>query len=102
MLACAPKSNSVYKGIGRALRDLEKGDLGEVPKHLRDTSYYGAKSMGHGRGLSISRIIIKETMSSSKYLPDPSAGALNIMSHGIRKGKNILKHTLNHTKKRKK
>ena len=33
-LASAPKSNSVYLAINRALSAIEKGDLMEVPKHL--------------------------------------------------------------------
>jgi putative ATPase len=72
-VACAPKSNSVYKGIGQALRDLEKGDLGEVPKHLRDTSYYGAKSLGHGEGYLYPHHY-KGNYVPQQYLPDPLQG----------------------------
>lgn len=49
-VACAPKSNSVYKGIGMALKDVEKGAVGSVPRHLRDASYSGAKKLGYGDG----------------------------------------------------
>jgi len=49
-VACAPKSNSICQGIGAALRDLEKGGVGEVPKHLRGTGYGGAKKLGSGDG----------------------------------------------------
>ncbi len=46
----SPKSNSVKKAIEGALADIRAGMLGEVPKHLRDNSYKGAKQLGHGKG----------------------------------------------------
>ncbi len=46
----SPKSNSVIKAIDGALTDIRAGMLGEVPIHLRDTSYKGAKQLGHGEG----------------------------------------------------
>lgn len=49
-LACAPKSNSVTKAIDAAISDVREQDIGRVPKHLRDSSYKGAKELGHGKG----------------------------------------------------
>jgi putative ATPase len=49
-LATAPKSNSVILGIGAARADVTNGPSGEVPVHLRDSHYRGAKSLGHGTG----------------------------------------------------
>ena len=49
-IACAPKSNSAYMGIEKALKDVEEGRTLEVPTHLKDASYYGAKELGHGKG----------------------------------------------------
>ncbi|MHB9132439.1 MAG: replication-associated recombination protein A [Armatimonadota bacterium] len=49
-IACAPKSNSAVVAINRAQEDVRQGKLPPVPKHLRDTSYPGAKQMGHGQG----------------------------------------------------
>lgn len=49
-LALAPKSNAAYLAIERAIADVEKKETGQVPPHLRDTGYYGAKSFGHGIG----------------------------------------------------
>ena len=49
-VARAPKSNSAYMGIDAALADVDKlGDFA-VPRHLRDSSYPGAKQFGHGLG----------------------------------------------------
>src|SRR5580765_7917716 len=44
-LARAPKSNSVYTALSRATEDAVSAD--PVPEHLRDTSYSGAKKLGH-------------------------------------------------------
>ncbi len=49
-IATAPKSNAVVEAIARVRADLQTQAHGEVPKHLRDTSYQGAKKMGHGAG----------------------------------------------------
>jgi len=49
-VACAPKSNAVYLGIDKALEDVKTKKSGNVPAHLRDGSYAGAKTLGHGQG----------------------------------------------------
>lgn len=47
-LAVAPKSNAVTTAIGAALADVRAGKIGQVPPHLRDAHYSGAKKIGHG------------------------------------------------------
>jgi putative ATPase len=47
-LARAPKSNSVKAALGLAFEDARSSD--PVPLHLRDTSYRGARQLGHGKG----------------------------------------------------
>lgn len=69
-VACAPKSNSVYRGIGAAMKDIEKGDIGGVPKHLRDASYHGAKKLGSGDGYLYPHNYQGHYV-SQQYLPDP-------------------------------
>ncbi|MEZ5267716.1 MAG: hypothetical protein R2789_03810 [Microthrixaceae bacterium] len=49
-LALAPKSNSAYAGLGRAVEQVRSGPVGEVPPHLRDGSYRSAAGLGHGVG----------------------------------------------------
>jgi putative ATPase len=49
-LACAPKSNASCVAIDRANKDVAERKAPPVPKHLRDTSYPGAKALGHGKG----------------------------------------------------
>ncbi|MFM8002472.1 MAG: replication-associated recombination protein A, partial [Actinomycetota bacterium] len=49
-LANAPKSNRVALGIWSAREDIRRGVSAEVPAHLRDGHYQGAKDFGHGVG----------------------------------------------------
>ncbi|SFH37738.1 putative ATPase [Desulfotomaculum arcticum] len=48
--ALAPKSNAAYMGIESALEAVRSERAGAVPLYLRDTSYGGAKKLGHGKG----------------------------------------------------
>ncbi len=49
-IATAHKSNSAYKAIDAALEDVRSGRTLQVPEHLRDGHYAGAKRLGHGVG----------------------------------------------------
>jgi putative ATPase len=49
-VATAPKSNASYVAIDAALDDVRNQRILPVPKHLRDSSYSGAKRLGHGKG----------------------------------------------------
>ncbi len=49
-LAVAAKSNAVIKAINAAAKDVRTGSGYEVPAHLRDAHYSGAKKLGHGKG----------------------------------------------------
>lgn len=49
-IARAPKSNSCYLGINKAMAAVEQQRALPVPAHLRDSSYRGASTLGHGRG----------------------------------------------------
>jgi putative ATPase len=49
-LATASKSNRITVALGRARADVRERGAGEVPNHLRDAHYQGAKSLGHGTG----------------------------------------------------
>ena len=49
-VSCAPKSNASYLAIDKAYQDVESHKVQEVPDHLKDASYPGAESLGHGKG----------------------------------------------------
>jgi putative ATPase len=48
-LACAAKSNSSVTGIGNAIGAVQKDEVVQVPRHLRDAHYKGAEKLGHGK-----------------------------------------------------
>ena len=47
-LCLSPKSNSAIMAIDAALQDIREGKSGEVPAHLKDAHYKGAKELGRG------------------------------------------------------
>nr|WP_276532151.1 replication-associated recombination protein A [Heyndrickxia oleronia] len=46
-MCLSSKSNSAYKALDKAISDIRAGKVGEIPKHLRDGHYAGAKVLGH-------------------------------------------------------
>lgn len=47
-ISTAPKSNASYMAVAQAINDVKQKDCGQIPLHLRDAHYPGAKKMGHG------------------------------------------------------
>ena len=47
-VASAPKSNACIVAIDKAQAMVARQDTGQVPAHLRDAHYGGAKKLGHG------------------------------------------------------
>ncbi|MBF0494837.1 MAG: replication-associated recombination protein A, partial [Candidatus Omnitrophica bacterium] len=48
-VACAPKSNTAWTTIDKAISDVENERTQEVPDHLKDANYSGAKKLGRGQ-----------------------------------------------------
>lgn len=48
-IAEAPKSNACYRAIEAALADIKNEQTMEVPDHLKDSHYPGARKLGHGK-----------------------------------------------------
>ncbi|MCY1718564.1 replication-associated recombination protein A [Microbacterium sp. SL62] len=72
-VAVAPKSPAVIDGIDRALQDVRSGRTGEVPTHLRDAHYPGAKALGHGVGYLFPHDFPFGVV-AQQYLPDAVLG----------------------------
>ncbi|MEA3560530.1 MAG: replication-associated recombination protein A [Candidatus Omnitrophota bacterium] len=53
-IASAPKSNASYLAIESAMEDIKKEKTLQVPVHLKDNHYPGAKTLGHGDGYKYS------------------------------------------------
>jgi replication-associated recombination protein RarA len=72
-LSLAPKSNAVIRAITAAQGDVQAGRAGQVPVHLRDSSYQGAARLGHGRGYRYPHDY-PEGVIPQAYAPDEVAG----------------------------
>ena len=72
-LAVAPKSNRAAVGIWQARQDVRDVAVGEVPAHLRDAHYQGARSLGHGDGYEYPHDDPTGWV-PQQYLPDELAG----------------------------
>ncbi|MCL2033556.1 MAG: replication-associated recombination protein A [Oscillospiraceae bacterium] len=69
LLCTAPKSNSGVNAIAAAMSDLENVKLGEIPPHLQDGHYSGAKKMGKSIGYQYAHDF-KNHYVRQQYLPD--------------------------------
>ncbi len=69
-VATAPKSNAAYAAIQAAEHDVASGRALEVPNHLKDASYSGAKQLGHGQGYQYVHDFADHHV-AQEYLPAP-------------------------------
>ena len=72
LMATAPKSNSAINGIDAAIADIRAGRAGDIPAHLKDTHYGGAKKLGRGLTYQYPHmypnpLFLKMTLSASEY-----------------------------------
>ncbi|MCE5196412.1 MAG: replication-associated recombination protein A [Negativicutes bacterium] len=73
-VAAAAKSNASYKAYEAAAAAVEQADNIEVPPHLRDASYQGAISFGHGQGYQYAHDY-PEHFVKQQYLPTALQGS---------------------------
>lgn len=71
-LALQPKSNSVLC-IDEAMSLIEREDCGDIPAHLKDSHYSGAKKLGHGVEYKYPHLFSKHWV-AQQYLPDNIKG----------------------------
>jgi len=68
-LSLSPKSNSSIVAIDKALADVRAGKSGQVPDHLKDAHYSGAKKLGRGITYKYPHSYPNHYV-SQQYLPD--------------------------------
>ena len=82
-LALAPKSNSAYQAINKALQVVRDSGAASVPMHLRGTGYSGASELGHGVGYKyphdstgavIEQQYLPETITDTKFYAPKALG----------------------------
>ena len=69
LLATAPKSNSAICAIDSAISDIKTKDVGEIPSHLKDGHYEGAKKLGHAQEYKYPHNY-SDNYVEQQYLPD--------------------------------
>ncbi|GAA3056432.1 replication-associated recombination protein A [Actinokineospora globicatena] len=72
-LATAPKSNAVMVAFDSALADVRSGATGQIPTHLRDGHYAGAKKLGNATGYRYPHDV-PEGVLTQQYPPDDLRG----------------------------
>lgn len=75
LLALSPKSNTAYKAISAARKDIKMKYTGEVPAHLKDSHYKGAQTLGRGVSYMYPHNFPQGWV-SQQYLPDPIKDAV--------------------------
>lgn len=73
-VAESSKSNSVYIARNKAFHDVEHKELQDIPNHLKDAHYPGAKELGHGEGYLYSHNVPGNWV-PQQYAPDNIHGS---------------------------
>ncbi|MDO5521174.1 MAG: replication-associated recombination protein A, partial [bacterium] len=68
-VATAPKSNSAYVAIDKAMEAVKNQKTGAIPSYLKDAHYKGAAKLGHGIGYKYAHNY-KNHYVKQQYLPD--------------------------------
>lgn len=68
-LCLSPKSNTAIQSIDAALSDIRKGIAGQIPDHLKDGHYSGAKELGRATGYKYPHNY-ENGYVAQQYLPD--------------------------------
>jgi putative ATPase len=68
-LCLSPKSNSAYSALDEAIADIREGKSGDVPDHLKDSHYQGAKSLNRGVGYQYPHNF-EQAWVNQQYLPE--------------------------------
>jgi putative ATPase len=69
LLALMPKSNSAMVAIENALGDLGTGEIDQIPNHIRDSHFSGAKQLNRGKGYKYPHSYDNHYV-DQQYLPD--------------------------------
>ncbi len=69
-ISTAPKSNTAITSIDAALSAVREKKIQEVPVHLKDGHYAGAKKLGHGKGYQYAHDY-KDGLAPQSHLREP-------------------------------
>lgn len=97
-LALSPKSNAAIAAVDAAISDVKKGATGDVPDHLKDAHYSGAKKLGHGVDYVYPHGYPGDWV-PQQYLPDKLMGASYFKPAGNSKVERAYKEQYDKLKK---
>ena len=89
-LCLSPKSNSGISAIDAALSDIRKGHVGQIPDHLKDGHYAGAKELGRSIGYKYPHNY-ENGFVAQQYLPDKLKNRIYYEPKQLQKVSNNLK-----------
>lgn len=101
-IATAAKSNSTILAIDAAMKDVESGRTLEVPEHLRDAHYQGAKRLGHGEGYKYAHdhpghFVVQDYLGAAKRYYEPTEqGVEKKIKERVEKWRAAVEQKLNH------
>lgn len=75
MLAISPKSNSAYMALNKAMKDLEEFNITEIPRHIRDSHYFGVEDIEIGKGYKYPHDY-ENSYVEQEYLPEVIKGKI--------------------------
>src|SRR5699024_9280485 len=99
-LALSPKSNTAYKALDAARNDIRKGNSVDIPAHLKDTHFSGAKDLGRGLTYQYPHNFDGAWV-KQQYLPDVIKDKQYYHPKDTGKFEQALKQVYNKTKKTK-
>ena len=73
-LACAAKSNAVYKAYAEAMQDARESGSLEVPMHIRNAPTRFMQDLGYGEGYRYAHDEAEGFAAGETYFPDELAG----------------------------
>lgn len=97
-LALSPKSNTTYKALNAALTDVTQGKVGQVPDHLRDAHYSGAKKLRRGIDYKYPHDYPGHYV-NQQYLPDNLKDRQYFQPDSTSKYEEVLKKIYNNIRK---
>lgn len=88
-LALSPKSNASYIALDAAIADLDKHGVLQIPSHLQDGHYAGAKKLGRSENYQYPHAY-EDHWVNQQYLPDPLKNVQYFHSDGLGKYERAL------------
>ncbi|MDI7815154.1 replication-associated recombination protein A [Clostridioides difficile] len=91
LLATSPKSNSACMAIMKAMEELDKEFVKDIPNSIKDAHYSGSKDIGRGCGYKYPHNF-KNHYVKQQYLPDSIKDSIYYIPQENKTEKNIKKY----------